>query len=89
LYPEEQHHIRRYGKEYSPLLDGVPLEMRKIENRLQSFFREIELQGGDYPRAFKRFDRMGTEDGRITYQEYKAMVERWNGESFKSIYLPN
>lgn len=87
--PEEQYGIRRFGKEYSPLLDGVPLEMRKIENRLQSFFREIEAEGGDYPRAFKRFDRMVTEDGRITYQEYQAMIARWNAASFKSIYLPN
>ncbi len=58
------------------MLDGVPLEMRKIENRLQSFFREIESQGGDNRRAFLRFD--ADQDGAITYQEYRGMIERWN-----------
>ena len=53
---EEQEHIRRYGKEYSPILDGNHLEMERMENRLRLFYAQVDQMGGDYPRAFKRLD---------------------------------
>jgi hypothetical protein len=68
---EEQEHIRRYGKEYSDLLDGDHIEMEKMENRLRLFYREVDEMGGDYPRAFKRLDATHAMDGKITYEEFK------------------
>jgi hypothetical protein len=64
---EDQEHIRRYGKEYDPTLDGNHLEMEKMENRLRLFYAEVDQMGGDYPRAFKRLDATHVLDGKITY----------------------
>lgn len=47
-----------------------------MENRLQSFFQEIEAQGGDNRRAFLRFD--ADSNGRISYLEYFEMIVFWN-----------
>jgi hypothetical protein len=48
------------------------LEMRKMENRLRSFFQEIESLGGDNRRAFLRLD--ADSNGFITYKEYSDMI---------------
>lgn len=34
--------------------------------------------GGDYPRAFKRLDAIDSQDGKITYQEFKKTLLYWN-----------
>ena len=59
--------------------------MLKMENRLQSFFREIEGQGGDNRRAFLRFD--SDSNGSITYSEYRAMIERWNPQVIEQDFV--
>jgi hypothetical protein len=53
--------------------------MTAIEARLKSFFAEVEEQGGDYYRAFKRFATFqDPPDSKISYDEYRGMIARWN-----------
>ena len=47
-----------------------------MENRLRSFFQEIESLGGDNRRAFLRLD--ADSNGFITYKEYSDMIQTWN-----------